>query len=143
MAFKKVLVAVDFSEPSREALRGAAQIATERDTELVLVHVWEPKAHLYGLPPFPVSSSDEYVQHANAQLDDAKREAERIGAKRVSTLVLTGIPWHEVVELLRSFDLVVVGTHGRTGLRHVLLGSIAERIVRHAPAPVLVLRTRE
>jgi nucleotide-binding universal stress UspA family protein len=63
----------------------------------------------------------------------------------VSTTILTGTPWHEVVELLRkdeSFDLVMVGTHGHTGLKHVLLGSVAERIVRHAPCPVLVVRTR-
>jgi nucleotide-binding universal stress UspA family protein len=146
MRFKKVLVAVDFSGPSRTALQSAAEMAVDSGAELVLVHVWEPTAQLYGMPAFPVAFADDYIAEAKQGVESAKQDAERTGAKRVSTLVLTGTPWHEIVELLRKdhgYDLVVVGTHGRTGLKHVLLGSVAERIVRHSPVPVLVIRTRD
>jgi len=145
MRFKKVLVAVDFSEPSRNAVQSAATLAADSGAELVLVHVWEPTAHLYGMPAFPVAFAEDYLAQAKQSVESAKRDAEQLGAKQVSTLVLTGTPWHELVELLRkdpSFDLVIAGTHGRTGLKHVLLGSVAERIVRHSPVPVLVTRTR-
>ena len=146
MRFKKLLVPHDFSDPSREALQAAAQIAADSGAELVLVHVWQPTAHSYGGPVFPVSFAEDFISQAKEGLESARGDAERAGATRVSTTVLTGAPWHEIVELLRkdaSFDLVVLGTHGRTGLKHVLLGSVAEKIVRHAPCPVLVVRTRD
>jgi nucleotide-binding universal stress UspA family protein len=145
MRFKKILVALDFSEPSRLALRSAAQLAADSGAELVLAHVWQPNVYSFGGPEFPLSFAEDYTRQAKASLEDSRREAEQVGAHRVSTTILTGTPWHEVVELLRkdeSFDLVMVGTHGHTGLKHVLLGSVAERIVRHAPCPVLVVRTR-
>lgn len=145
MRFKKVMVADDFSEASRVAVSSGAQMAADSGAELVLVHVWEPTAHLYGMAAFPVAFAEDYTEKAKQSLAASKRAAEEIGARRVSTLVLTGTPWHEIVELLRkdeTYDLVIVGTHGRTGLKHVLLGSVAERIVRHAPVPVLAIRTR-
>ena len=146
MRFKKLLVALDFSEPSRKALHSAAQMAADNGAEMVLVHVWQPTASLTGGPEFPISFAEDYIQQAKDGLEDSKREAEQMGARRVSTIVLTGTPWHEIAELLRkdeSYDLVVIGSHGRTGLKHVLLGSVAERIVRHVPVPVLVVRSRD
>jgi universal stress protein A len=145
MRFKKVLVALDFSETSRAALSCAAQLAADSGAELVLVHVWHPGGHAFGGPEFPISFAEDYLREREQQIEAAKREAERTGARLVTTRVLTGTPWHEIVELLRkdqSFDLAVIGTHGRTGIKHVLLGSVAERVVRHAPVPVLVMRTR-
>jgi nucleotide-binding universal stress UspA family protein len=74
-----------------------------------------------------------------------KGEAEQLGARRVSTVLATGAPWHEIVEIARrdpAIDLIVMGTHGYTGLKHVLMGSVAEKVVRHAPCPVLAARAR-
>lgn len=147
--FKKLLVAIDFSPPSHEALRTATVIAADGGAELVLAHVWQPLVTANGATgsaEFPVTYEQDALRVAESELASWKTEAEQVGAKRVSILILTGTPWHALVELLRrdaSFDLAVTGTHGRTGLRHVLLGSVAERIVRHAPCPVLVVRVRE
>lgn len=146
MGFKKILVAVDFSEPSREALQTAAQIGADTGAELVLVHVWRPNSHTYGGPVFPISFAEDYIKDATVKLTGLQHVAEAAGAKRVTSEVLTGAPWHEVVEMVKkdaSFDLIIVGSHGLTGFKYVLLGSVAEKIVRHAPIPVLVVRARD
>ena len=146
MGFKKILVAVDFSEPSHKALQAAAQISAETGAELVLVHVWRPNSQTYGGPVFPISFAEDYIKDAGVKLTSLQQVAEAAGAKRVSSEVLTGAPWHEVIEMVRkdtSFDLIIVGSHGLTGFKHVLIGSVAEKIVRHASCPVLVVRTRD
>jgi len=146
MRFKKLLVGIDFSPPSREALHTAIAMAADSGAELVLAHVWQPHAHTYGGPTFPISFTEDFVREGEQILAAWQREAEDAGAKRVSAVVLTGVPWHEMIELLRTdqtFDLVVLGTHGHTGLKHVLLGSVAEKVVRHASCPVLVVRVRD
>jgi len=138
--FKKLLVAVDFSEASRKALQAGAAMAADTGVPLVLLHVVSPpRAHAEGAM-FPVGDTPA---GAEAELAAWKRDAEATGARLVTTRIVAGTPWHEIVEVLRadrSFDLAIVGTHGRTGLTHVLLGSVAERVVRFAPCPVLVVR---
>ncbi len=146
MGFKKILVAVDFSEPSHKALQTAAQISADTGAELVLVHVWRPSSHTYGGLVFPITFAEDYIKDATVKLAGLQHVAEAAGATRVTSEVLTGAPWHEVIEMVRkdqSFDLIIVGSQGLTGVKHVLLGSVAEKIVRHAPCPVLVVRTRE
>jgi len=150
MRFKKILVPVDFSEPSREALRVATAMAADTGAVLVLVHVLRPPPGGYsvGLELGPMGDDilKSLMRDATRGVDEYKREAEAAGAKLVSTTIRTGAPWHEIVELLRedvAFDLAIVGTHGRTGIKHVLIGSVAEKVVRHAPCAVLVVRSRE
>ena len=87
MRFKKLLVALDFSEPSRKALHSAAQMAADNGAEMVLVHVWQPTASLTGGPEFPISFAEDYIQQAKDGLEDSKREAEQMaragsGARR-------------------------------------------------------------
>jgi len=146
MWFHKILVGVDFTPPSHEALRTATAFAADGGAELVLVHVLQPLVTPMAPVDFPGTLEHDEVNAAELALLKWQAEAEQVGAKRVSTKVVIGTPWHEIVELLRRddrFDLAVVGTHGRTGLRHVLLGSVAERIVRHASCAVLVVRVRQ
>jgi universal stress protein A len=137
MPFEHICVGVDFSETSREALRAAARMAG--DTKLTLVFVW------HAMHPYTAFSGDE-VRAAVEGHDDLMRawirEAHELGATTVDAIFLAGNPADEIIELLHkdpSFDLVVVGTHGRTGLAHVLIGSVAERIVRRSPCAVLAI----
>jgi nucleotide-binding universal stress UspA family protein len=76
------------------------------------------------------------------QLEEAKGEAQRAGATAVDTKLLQGAVAPEIVDYAKQgdYDLIVIGTHGHTGLKHALLGSVAERVVRLAPCPVLSLR---
>jgi len=148
MAFKKILCAVDFSDSSREAMRRAADLVKATGGSLTLYHVVHVPVVGYadGAPMMPapgVELTQQLGVEAEKSLADWKKRAEEMGAKNVSTQVVAGVPWHMIVEALeadRAYDLVVIGTHGRTGLGRVLLGSVAETVVRHAPCPVLVVR---
>jgi nucleotide-binding universal stress UspA family protein len=91
---------------------------------------------------FPPDVVQELIDDARGGLEQTVREAEAAGAKQVSGKLLTGIPWGEIVTLLeqQAFDLCVIGTQGRTGLSRILLGSVAEKVMRHSPCPVLTVR---
>lgn len=145
MAFRKILCAVDFSAGSQRALRQAARLAREADAALLLAHVWYmPALAVTKLPVLPPDSVEAILDDEERALADAAAEATRLGVTRVETAFLTGVPARELVELARgaAIDLVVVGTHGRTGLDRVLLGSVAERVIRQAPCPVLAVPSR-
>ncbi len=143
MSWNKILCAVDFSTNSRDALRVAAETAVASDGELIIAHAWTPPVYFMGeTVGLPASFLADIVATAQRELAGWKIEAEGFGAKRVSTVFLTGAPWHEVIGLAKqdpAIDLIVTGTHGRTGLKHALLGSVAEKIVRHSPCAVLVI----
>lgn len=146
MPWKKILCPVDFSEGSRLSVETAAKMAKEADAELVLANVLGlPVYYMVEPIAYPPSFINDLAAAADTGLGRWKEEALKQGATRLSTVLLRGDAAHEVVELAKrdAFDLIVIGTHGRTGLRHVLLGSVAEKVVRHAPCPVLVVRRKE
>ncbi len=146
MAWKKIVCAVDFSENSRDALRVAAETAVAARAELVVVHAWTPPVFFMGETiGLPAGVLTDLIATAQRELAAWKTEAEGYGAGRVSSMFLTGAPWQEVIAMANGdhgVDLIVTGTHGRTGIKHALLGSVAERIVRHAPCAVLVIPQR-
>ena len=145
MAFpwKKVLCPIDFSEPAWAALEVAVEVARQYDAELTLFHAYELPG--YTLPEGSVVASpkmlQELAEQAETHLAEWKRKAEAMGLRSVLTAKGIGEPALEIVDLAKegAFDLIVVGTHGRTGLRHAILGSVAERVVRRAACPVLTI----
>ena len=146
MAWKKIVCAVDFAASSRDALRVAAETAAASRAELVVVHAWTPPVFFMGeTVGLPASMLTDLIASSQRELAAWKTEAEGYGLDRVSSRFLTGAPWQEVIALVNrepDIDLIVTGTHGRTGIKHALLGSVAERIVRHAPCAVLVIPQR-
>jgi nucleotide-binding universal stress UspA family protein len=144
MTFRKLLCPVDFSPGSQHALQVATRMAREADAELVLVHAWYvPPAAFGGEYPIPIDLVQEVVADVQRRLAAATDDATRLGAPRVTSRVLHGVPWDQIVEAAREdppVDLIVMATHGRSGLARVLLGSVAEQVIRHAPCSVLAAR---
>lgn len=146
VAFRRVLAPIDFSKPSRAALRYASDFATMHDSELTLLHVVEPLLSVaeIGYPTLPVAPLPSgYKGQMKARLEKLKAEELRPGMK-VDLQVRVGRPYAEIARAAKehNVDLIIMATHGYTGLKHVLLGSTAERVVRHAPCPVLTVRER-
>lgn len=144
LKFQRILVAVDFSEDSRNALACAAALAARFDASLTLVHVVEPH---FGLPDADglelTEAGSDASEFAEAKLDLRALGEQMLGPCRVvETVVRAGLAFFEITEAAKALgaDLIVVGTHGYTGIKRALLGSTAEKVVRHAPCPVLVAR---
>ena len=146
MSWTKIMCPVDFSPGAKESLHTAATMAAESGAELIVAHAWTSPVYYMGEGVgLAAGLITDLMQDAETNLARWKEDAEQLGARRVTTLFLTGIAWHEIVAAAEkdpAIDLIVMGTHGRTGLKHVLLGSVAEKVVRHAPCPVLVVRSR-
>lgn len=145
MSLRKILVPVDFSQHSHEAIRWAVDLARRYDpASLTLAHVNQPIPWPTSPDGLPVLTADLMTRlraDLEAALEGARREA-AAGGVVVDTKLLDGVPATEIVELARrgGFDLIVMGTHGRTGIKHAILGSVAEKVVRRAPCPVLAVR---
>jgi nucleotide-binding universal stress UspA family protein len=139
--FKKILVPVDFGPASNEALQAAIELAKRDGAELELVHVWEIPAYTYATLEYaPTDLMGPVHDAAQAQLDETLARVKKELPRTVGTL-RQGAPWQEVLSVIESRkpDLVLMGTHGRKGVRRMLLGSVAEKIVRASPVPVLTM----
>ena len=141
VALRRILVPVDFSEPSLKALPYAISLAKQFKGELVLVHIVEQIVYPgdWMIPPFPTG---DFATESREQLIEKLRNTCRGSGVNVTPMVRFGRAWQEVIDIAaeQQCDMIVMATHGYTGLKHVLLGSVAEKIVRHAPCPVLTLR---
>ncbi len=147
MRIVNILCPVDFSEPSREALHYAVDLAVQFGARLTLLNVYQIPG--YALPEGVVIATPdvltELVDSIEKQLDRWAEMARTQGAHDVRVRSELGTPHTEIDRVAKEagHDLIVIGTHGRTGLKHVLLGSVAERVVRTAPCPVLTVRSGE
>ncbi len=142
---KKVLVPIDFSECSKKALHYAIAFAKQFNASLTLMHVVYIN---YGFGEFAAIDYPLLEKQVREGTEKQLRElaTEEIGESLMTdTLVYTGVASREIVEAARSLecDLIIMSTHGHTGLKHVMLGSTTENVVRHAPCPVLVVRENE
>jgi nucleotide-binding universal stress UspA family protein len=143
-SIRKILVPVDFSDHSARVLRLAAELCRKHEASATLLHVWEPELiparDTYQL--FDPRSLPNGLAHLKEALETAKHELLANGAMQVETSLEHGKPDQEILSFARAggFSLIVMGTHGRTGLVHALLGSVAEHVVRRANCPVMTVR---
>jgi nucleotide-binding universal stress UspA family protein len=145
---KRILAAVDFSKNSDKALASAAEQAAAFGAELVLFHVAEIGSAGYEFGDADFGTMEERIRQKAAELLDATVKKLAAQGLNVRTEVKSGWPFGgqkpflEIVEAAKRYqaDLIVMPTHARTGIEHVLLGSTTERVVRHAPCAVLVVR---
>lgn len=144
--FKNILVPVDFSPRAQKALAFGAALARQFGARLTALHVVEIPFVGSGVGEMELILPLETNLRGTATEQLARLVLEQVTGQVVTdTVVRTGQPWFEIADAARQMraDLIVVGTHGYTGLKHVLLGSTAERVVRHASCPVLVVREEE
>lgn len=145
-AYEKILVPVDFALHSAEAIRRAVDLAQHYSASLTLIYVYEPLD--YALPEgyalYTPEQTGRLMNDFKERLLKLQREAEALGVS-VESHVLNGAAALEIVDFAREhgFDLIVMGTHGRTGLSHLLMGSVAERVLRTAHCPVLTVKASE
>jgi nucleotide-binding universal stress UspA family protein len=145
LRLQRILVPIDFSECSKKALEYALPLAREQQAALTLLYVVPPA---YSAGEY---SGVDFAQLEASLCDGGQRELTKIAVNEVrgevsaDTLIKVGSPARQIVETARKLpaDLIVISTHGRTGLKHVLMGSVAEHVVQRAPCPVLVVRERE
>lgn len=140
---KKVLVATDGSEYTKEAVSTGLHLAKILGAEVTALYVIDQTSFV----SFPIDSSIVSVyslleNEGKRAVEDVKTEGEGIGVK-VSTIVAEGSPTRKIVETAAEFDLVVIGTLGRSALSKLFMGSVAERVTRYAPCPVLVVRSKK
>lgn len=142
--WKRILCPVDFSETARAAMETAIELAARFDAELLLIHAYPIPGYTFpdGSAVASARMLQELADEAARHLDEWRELAVKAGAAKVSVDTAVGDPAGEIVRVAadRKVDLVVMGTHGRTGIEHALMGSIAERVVRRAKCPVLTVR---
>lgn len=136
--FGRILVPHDFSDSSDAALELAADLAASQRGRLLVLHVIEP----FHPPPEVVTWLRD-AQRVGPQLEQLRKVvAARLGRRRVPVdcRVVVGSPVQAILEAAVDADLIVMATQGRTGIPHLLIGSVAERVVRHSTKPVLTVR---
>ena len=138
VALRHILFATDFSAPAAAALTYAKAIAKRYDSELFLLHVLPPAAYALTPPEAIGQTFDEMYKAAGGEMEALVRE---LGAVRSDAIIQEGRVWDCVDSLVRQkdIDLIVLGSHGRSGLGRLVLGSVAEEIFRRALCPVLVV----
>lgn len=143
--FKNILVPTDFGEAAERARRFATEIALRFDAKLTLAHFWEAPAYphlgsLYASWDFVTPVGQAAEQELAQVLVELRR---RIPC--AAGICRMGSPWQEILHVIDEIDvdLVVMGTHGRRGIARMLLGSVAEKVVRTSPVPVLTVSTPE
>jgi universal stress protein A len=146
LRIKSILVPIDFSAPSKKGLAYAVPFAEQFGAKLTLLHVVEPIATPDFNNTFPLVIADEKVVAACKNRLDRIARDQKIDPKLIEkTLVRSGRSFNEIADAARTLkaDLIIISTHGYSGLKRVFLGSTTERVVRHAPCPVLVVREHE
>ncbi len=146
MMAQHILVPIDFSPYADQALAEAIELAKVLDARLTLLHVTQLLPLTVG--EVPPAYLDAYLEDmetdAQQQMQDALARVHRAELQGDS-VISQGVPFQVIVDTARDqkVDLIIMGTHGRTGIPHALIGSVAEKVVRLSPCPVMVVRQKQ
>ncbi len=143
--FKKILCPVDFSQFTQDVVNYALDLAKKYGAELHIMHVVPNMTYFTPYESF-LTPENLVAIEKNIQ-DEVERnftkllKEDKVPTKRV---IKTGVPFVEIIDYARSesIDLIVMGTHGHTGLEHILIGNVAEKVVRKSPCPVMTIRPK-
>lgn len=142
-----VLVAVDFSDSSDNAFQMALSMAKSFSARLLVLHVINEPVDLRGfyVPHISFEKLEEEIEEGAKKMMESFCRQNIHNFENFETLIVPGLPYEQIIGQAeeKSADLIVLGTHGRTGLDHVLFGSTAEKVVRKSSVPVLTVRLEE
>ena len=147
MSFDTVLFATDFSESSDHAFEYAIMLSRKFGSKLVLIHVINEPVDLRGfyVPHISFDKLEEEIEQGAWKVMDKFCRTHLKDYEKHECHVVPGIPYEEIIKKGEEVnaDLIIMGTHGRTGFDHVLFGSTAEKVVRKSPIPVMTIRIKE
>ncbi len=142
--FSTILIAVDFSDSSDNAFQMARTLAEKFSAKLIVLHVINEPIDLRGfyVPHISFDKLEEEIEEGAKKMMESFCRQHMAGFENFEPLIVPGLPYDEIITQAEAHgaDLIVLGTHGRTGLDHVLFGSTAEKVVRKSQAPVLTVR---
>jgi nucleotide-binding universal stress UspA family protein len=143
ISIRLILCPVDFSETSQHALRYALELGRGMGAKVHLVHVYQ--LPMYAMPDGALIAPPEQVASLSDKLQQELNKMATAFPGVTKTHLLEGVAHHEIERLATEIgaDMIVMGTHGRSGLARVLIGSVAERVVRHSQVPVLTVHRPE
>ncbi len=146
-AICRILAPIDFSPASARALAKAIEFARASKAEVIVAHVLAPVVPIVGdgyVPPAAYTELENAARRAGQRRLDAVLARVKKAGVKVTSLLVDGLPADQIARLAkkRRADLIIMGTHGRSGLSRVLLGSVAQRVLALAPCPVLTIRSR-
>jgi nucleotide-binding universal stress UspA family protein len=145
MIIRNILVPTDFSEQAQAAARVAADLSRAHHAGVTLLHVHElttfelPEGYVSNMP----SELGRVHEELNQRLAESERELRSLGVQRVETRVLNGAIVDEIVKFSSDFDYIVIGTHGRSALQRLFLGSVAQKVLERASCMVVVVRSAQ
>ncbi|NOR65689.1 MAG: universal stress protein [Candidatus Scalindua sp.] len=142
ISLKKILCPIDHSDCSKEALKYAVSFAMKDEAKLYLLHIIDIRSFNDSLVAMSQQIPDEEtLEQLRMKLLDCIPEDIRDDMD-VEATVIQGIPFAEIISTAKEkeIDMIVIGSHGRTGISHMMLGSVSEKVVRKAPCPVLTVR---
>jgi universal stress protein A len=140
--YSKILVPTDFSKASFAAFKPAASIARKFRSKICLLHISEiAPVYTYRFGISQQELDEQMIEHAAGEM---RRAAKLLGVKSAELIIRSGNVQQQIVTVVKEkkIDLIVMGTHGNTGLVHAVIGSVAEKIVRLAPCQVLTVKAR-
>jgi nucleotide-binding universal stress UspA family protein len=143
--YEKILIATDGSDLSKEAENQGLELAEKYGGSVTVLYVEDiniPPA-MVGPYALAVEENVEEIQNLGKEIvEEVKEKGKKMGVT-VTTMLLKGHPAEEIINQADKFDIVIVGSLGRSGLAHLLIGSVAEKVVRHSPVPVLVVKKQK
>ena len=142
--FEKILLAIDFSDYSEVACEYALTLAQSFNSSLLVLHVINEPVDLRGfyVPHISFEQLEQEIETGAVKMLETFCNENLKEFSAFTTAVVTGVPYEEIIRVAaeQESSLIVIGTHGRTGLDHLIFGSTAERVVRSAPCPVMTIR---
>jgi nucleotide-binding universal stress UspA family protein len=142
-SIKKILIATDGSEYTKEAVTYGLKLAKELGAEVAALYVIDQTPLVsYPMDSASVSVYSLLETEGKRAVEEVRAEGESIGVK-VTSIVLEGSPTRKIIEVAADYDLIVLGTLGRSAFSKLFMGSVAERVTRYAPSPVLVVRAKK